>query len=224
MIKQVLPYAKFLKDLCTMKRGLNFNKQAFLMEQVSAIIKCKTPIKYKDLGCPTISVNIGDTYIEKTLLDLGASVNLLPYSVYKQLGLRELKPTSITLSLANSSPSNMTLELNIFHLYKRHPNQVEDEQKEVCLIDTLIEEHVKGLMKKELEKTYEEFEENKVEEKLRKLMNLPPLIILCNGRKKEKPLPITNDEEAKKEESPKLNLKPLPNDLKYAYLDKISIQ
>ena len=47
----------------------------------------------------------------------------------------------------------MTLELNIFHLYKRHPNQVEDEQKEVCLIDTLIEEHVKGLMKKELEKT-----------------------------------------------------------------------
>ena len=103
MIKQVLLYAKFLKDLCTMKRGLNFNKQAFLMEQVSAIIKCKTPIKYKDLGCPTISVNIGDTYIEKTLLDLGASVNLLPYSVYKQLGLRELKPTSITLSMANMS-------------------------------------------------------------------------------------------------------------------------
>ena len=51
-------------------------------------------------------------------------------------------------------------------------------------------------------------------------MNLPPLIILCNGRKEEKPLPITNDEEAKKEESPKLNLKPLPNDLKYAYLDE----
>ena len=61
----------------------------------------------------------------------------------------------------------MTLELNIFHLYKRHPNQVEDEQKEVCLIDTLIEEHVKGLMKKELEKTYEEFEENKVEGKIK---------------------------------------------------------
>ena len=39
--------------------------------------------------------------MEKTLLDLGASVNLLPYSVYKQLGLGELKPTTITLSLAN---------------------------------------------------------------------------------------------------------------------------
>ena len=103
MIKQVPPYAKFLKDLCTMKRGLNINKKAFLTEQVSAIIQCKTPIKYKDLGCSTISVNIGDTDVEKALLNLGASVNLLPYSVYKQLGLRELKPNSITLSLADRS-------------------------------------------------------------------------------------------------------------------------
>ena len=39
--------------------------------------------------------------MEKTLLDLGASVNLLPYLVYKQLGLGELKPTTITLSLVD---------------------------------------------------------------------------------------------------------------------------
>ncbi|KAL6328603.1 hypothetical protein AAG906_002109 [Vitis piasezkii] len=62
--------------------------------------QCKSPLKYKDPGCPTISVMIGGTVVEKALLDLGASVNLLPYSVYKQLGLGELKPTSITLSLA----------------------------------------------------------------------------------------------------------------------------
>jgi hypothetical protein len=37
------------------------------------------------------------------LLDLGASVNLLPYSVYVQLGLGELKPTSVTLQLADRS-------------------------------------------------------------------------------------------------------------------------
>ena len=83
MIKQVPTYAKFFKDLCTVKRGLNVNKKAFLTEQVSAIIQCKTSVKYKDLGCSTISVNIGGTCVEKALLDLGASVNLLPYSVYK---------------------------------------------------------------------------------------------------------------------------------------------
>ena len=103
MVKQVPTYAKFLKDLCTVKRGLNIDKRAFLTEQVSSIIQCKTLVKYKDPGSPTISVNIGGTCIDKALLDLGASVNLLPYSVYKQLGLGELKPTNITLSLANRS-------------------------------------------------------------------------------------------------------------------------
>ena len=192
MIKQVPTYAKFLKDMCTMKRGLNFDKKAFLTEQVSAIIQCKTPVKYTDPGCPTFLMNIGGTCVEKALLDLGASVNLLPYLVYKQLGLGELKPTSITLSLADSSIKipkgtmedvsiqvdkfyypvdfvvldtkpvavgtnyvpiilgrpflatsneiinfrnrvmqltfgNMTLELNIFHLSKRHMQPVEEE-------------------------------------------------------------------------------------------------
>ena len=103
MIKQVLTYAKFLKDLCTIKKGLNIDKKGFLTEQVNAIIRCKTPVKYKDPGCPTISVNIGGICVEKALLDLEASVNLLPYSMYKQFGLGELKPTSITLSLADRS-------------------------------------------------------------------------------------------------------------------------
>ena len=83
MIKQVPTYEKFLKDLCTIKRSLNVNKKAFLTEQLSAIIECKTPMKYNDPGCSTISVNIGGFSVEKALLDLGANVNLLPYSMYK---------------------------------------------------------------------------------------------------------------------------------------------
>ena len=103
LIKQVPAYAKFLKDLCTIKKGLGIEKKAFLTEQVSAIIQSKYPVKYKDPGSPTIPVNIGGNCIDKSLLDLGASVNLMPYSVYKQLGLGELKPTNITLSLADRS-------------------------------------------------------------------------------------------------------------------------
>ena len=38
LIKQVSTYAKFLKDLCTIKRGLNVSKKAFLTEQLSSII------------------------------------------------------------------------------------------------------------------------------------------------------------------------------------------
>ena len=205
MIKQVPTYAKFVKNLCTVKRGLNVDKKAFLTEQVSAIIQCKTLVKYKDPGCPTISVNIEGTCVEKALLDLGASVDLLLYSVYKQLGLGEFKPTSITLSLTDRSIKipkstvedvliqvdkfyhpidfvmldkepvvvgtnyvpiilgrpflatsnaiincrnevmqltlgNMTLELNIFHLSKKHMHPMEEEPEEVCIIDTILEE------------------------------------------------------------------------------------
>ena len=103
LIKQVPAYAKFLKDLCTIKKGLGIEKKAFLTEHVSAIIQSKYPVKYKDPGSPTIPVNIGGNCIDKSLLDLGASVNIMPYSVYIQLGLGELKPTTITLSLADRS-------------------------------------------------------------------------------------------------------------------------
>ena len=103
LINQVPAYAKFLKDLCTIKKGLGIEKKAFLIEHVSALIQSKYPVKYKDPGSPTIPVNIGGNCINKALLDLGASVNLMPFSVYMQLGLGELKPTTITLSLADRS-------------------------------------------------------------------------------------------------------------------------
>ena len=163
------------------------------------------PVKYKDPECPTISVNIGGTCVEKALLDLGANVKLLPYSIYKYLGLGELKPTTITLSLADRSMKipkgtiedvlvqvdkfyylvdfvvlnvepvaeganyvpirlgrpflatsnaivncqngvmqltfgNMALELNIFHLSKKHVHLEEEDLEKVCLIDTIVEE------------------------------------------------------------------------------------
>jgi len=96
-------YAKFLKDLITVKRRTNVPEKVCLIELVSLILQYKLPIKYKDLGCLTISCMIGVSQIEKALLDLGASVNLLPYSVYLQLGLGEFKPTSMTLQLADRS-------------------------------------------------------------------------------------------------------------------------
>ena len=102
-IQQMPSYAKFLKDLVTIKRKTNVPKKGYLTEQVSSILQCRLPIKYKDPRCPTISCMIGANQINRALLDLGASVNLLPYSVYLKLGLGELMPISMTLQLANRS-------------------------------------------------------------------------------------------------------------------------
>uniref|UniRef100_A0A2N9F3L4 RNA-directed DNA polymerase n=1 Tax=Fagus sylvatica TaxID=28930 RepID=A0A2N9F3L4_FAGSY len=103
IIKQMPAYAKVIKDLCTVKRKHHLKKTAFFTEQVSAIIQHKVPPKYKDPGCPTISCTIGEYLVERALLDLGASINLLPFTVYQQMGLGDLKPTSMTLQLADRS-------------------------------------------------------------------------------------------------------------------------
>jgi hypothetical protein len=67
----------------------------------SFLIHYNNPPKFKDPSAPTIACVIGDRAIDKALLDLEAGVNLLPYSVYKQLGLGELKPTMIVLQLVD---------------------------------------------------------------------------------------------------------------------------
>jgi hypothetical protein len=78
-------------------------KKVFLAKQVSVILHNNNALKYKDPGCPIISCFNGEHKIEKALLDLGASVNLLLNSVFQSLNLGELKPTSVTLLLADRS-------------------------------------------------------------------------------------------------------------------------
>ena len=102
-IKHIPSYSKFLKDLCMVKRKLGVNKEAFMTEQSTSLIRNNLPPKYKDPGSPTISIVVGNSKLGHVLVDLGASVNLLPYSVYVKLELGELEPTNITLQLADRS-------------------------------------------------------------------------------------------------------------------------
>ena len=220
--------------------------------------------------------------MEKALLDLGASVNLLPYSVYKQLGLGELKPTTITLSLAdglvkilkgtiedvlvqvdrfyypvdfvildtepvskgsNYVPiilgrpflatsnaiincrngvmhltfGNMTLELNIFHLSKKHMHPMEEDPKDVCLIDTILDEQ------SQLQQLHEELIEE-IAKIFEELQEAPDLCAVYGPwRRKEEILPLLAGEDSEKEgsiEPQNLDLKPLLVVLKYAYLEE----
>ncbi|GAV74700.1 hypothetical protein CFOL_v3_18180 [Cephalotus follicularis] len=98
-IRQVPAYAKFLKDLCTTKRKLKtyIPKTVHLTEQVSAVLSNKLPPKLKDPGAPLISCKIGNLLIDRALLDLGASINILPSSVYDHFRFGELKPAEVTL-------------------------------------------------------------------------------------------------------------------------------
>ena len=102
-IKQIQSYAKFLKDLCMVKRKLGVNKEALMTEQSTSLIRNNFPPKYKDPRSPTIFIVVGNSKLGHALVDLGVSVNFLPYSVYADLGLGELEPTNITFQLADRS-------------------------------------------------------------------------------------------------------------------------
>ncbi|RVW23639.1 Transposon Ty3-G Gag-Pol polyprotein [Vitis vinifera] len=153
-IHEVETHEENLHRICTIKRGLNVNKKAFLTEQ------------------------------EWT------------YATYF---------------------GNMTLELNIFYMSKKQITPEEEEgPEEVCIIDTLVEEHCNQNMQDKLNESLGDLEEGLPEPS-------DVLATLQGWRRREEILPLFNKEEAQKadkEETPKLNLKPLPMELKYTYLEK----
>ncbi|RVW83854.1 Retrovirus-related Pol polyprotein from transposon 17.6 [Vitis vinifera] len=171
---QALHGKRGIRNASKFLKGLTVNKKAFLTEQVSAILQCKSPLKYKDPGSPTILVMIGGKVVEKALLDLAARCKFASILVYKQLGLGELKPTTITLSLADRLVKiprgewahathfcNMTLDLNIFYMSKKQTTPEEEEGlEEVCIIDTLVKEHCNQNMQDKLNESLADFEED----------------------------------------------------------------
>ncbi|KAL5565416.1 hypothetical protein UlMin_028580 [Ulmus minor] len=103
MLEQMPKYAKFLKEVLSNKRRLEANEKVMLTEECSAILQRKLPPKLKDPGSFTIPCTIGDFEFDKVLCDLGASINLMPLSIFKKLGLGEVKPTTVSLQLADRS-------------------------------------------------------------------------------------------------------------------------
>ncbi|XP_057803280.1 uncharacterized protein LOC131018583 [Salvia miltiorrhiza] len=96
-------YAKFLKDIVSRKKKMGEFESVKLNEECNAILQRKLPAKIKDLGSFNISCIIGGQHFEKALCDLGANINLMPLSVFQQLTIGELKPTSMRLQMADRS-------------------------------------------------------------------------------------------------------------------------
>jgi len=104
-IKSIPRYAKFLKELCTLKRTnkQNSKKKVKLNQQVSMVLQKNLPPKCGDPGMFTIPCIIGNHEIKNAMLDLGASINVMPYSIYKSLKLAPLVHTNVVIQLADRS-------------------------------------------------------------------------------------------------------------------------
>ncbi|GJT33401.1 reverse transcriptase domain-containing protein [Tanacetum coccineum] len=95
-------YGKFLKELINKKHKIEEILAAFLSNESSAMIQNKVPPKLKDPRSFLIPCNF-KTFSCNALADLGASINLMSYSLYAKLSLETLKPTKISLRLADKS-------------------------------------------------------------------------------------------------------------------------
>ncbi|TYH30468.1 hypothetical protein ES288_A01G097900v1 [Gossypium darwinii] len=102
-ISQMPTYTKFLKELLTNKRKFEDLSTVELNEECSTILQNKLPTKLKDPGSFTIPCFIGSLNVDKALANLGASINLMPYKMFKQLGLGEPVPIRMSIQLANRS-------------------------------------------------------------------------------------------------------------------------
>ncbi|KAJ9541005.1 hypothetical protein OSB04_027511 [Centaurea solstitialis] len=96
-------YAKFLKDILSKKKRITEYETVALTEGCSALVTNKLPPKQKDPGSFTIPCSIGGKEVGKALCDLGASINLMPLSIFMTLGIGEARPTTVTLQLADKS-------------------------------------------------------------------------------------------------------------------------
>ncbi|XP_050889668.1 uncharacterized protein LOC127094955 [Lathyrus oleraceus] len=86
-LEQMPIYAKFMKDNTSKKRSTNVDP-VILTETCSVILQgMKIHVKKKDRGSVTIPCCIGDRKFKKAIIDLGASVSLMPLPIYKKLGL-----------------------------------------------------------------------------------------------------------------------------------------
>ncbi|XP_058750175.1 uncharacterized protein LOC131623151 [Vicia villosa] len=105
-LEQMPKCAKFMNDILTKKKRYTDQETIILDANCSAIIQQTLPQKESDPVRVTLLVTIGDVHVGKGLVYLGSSINLIPLSMVKRLGILDMKATKMTLQLADKSTTH----------------------------------------------------------------------------------------------------------------------
>ncbi|GKB76609.1 reverse transcriptase domain-containing protein [Tanacetum coccineum] len=127
-LAQIPKYTKYLKGLLTNKARLEEACTITINERCSAVLLNKLPSKEKDPGSFTIPCDIGQLHINNALADLGSSISLMPYMMYKKLGLGEPKATRMSLELVNRKTFLATARAMIDLFNKKITLRVGDDE------------------------------------------------------------------------------------------------
>jgi hypothetical protein len=70
--------------------------------QLSEFIS-EMPYKYNEPGNPVVTIEINGISLPNTLIDLGATINVMPFDTMKKLQINQLRPTQTMIELADKS-------------------------------------------------------------------------------------------------------------------------
>ncbi|GJT50602.1 reverse transcriptase domain-containing protein [Tanacetum coccineum] len=224
-------YGKFLKELISNKHKIEQILAAFLSDESSAMIKNKVPPKLGDPESFLIPCNF-KTFSCNAIADLGASINLMPYSLYAKLSLETLKTTKMSIfsNEEDIKVFSLILDYGLSSHSMKHSYSNDDTCFSIDVIDEILKEDFdalldegskilhsnKGsLLEEEFFSEFDEFMAMTADENSESESNTeePPI----------KKITINTDYKIKTslEEPPTdIELKPLPDNLEYVFLEE----
>ncbi|XP_048228245.1 uncharacterized protein LOC125369519 [Ricinus communis] len=142
-ILQMSRYARFLKEILSNKRKLEDLGLVTLNEECSSILQNKMPIKWRDPRSFTVPCIIRDLHISDALVDLGASINLMPTSLFEKLGLSRpfLATSRAVINVCDDKlqlrvdDETITFDLSTF---MRHSLDHDDNVYSVDVLDDIV--------------------------------------------------------------------------------------
>ncbi|XP_026428296.1 uncharacterized protein LOC113324187 [Papaver somniferum] len=219
-IKQIPAYAKFLKDLCTHKRKHHVHKRAFLTEQLG-LGKLKPTLVTLQLADRSVKIPRG--IVEDVLIKVDKFYFPVDFIVLDTqpvqnpdchipviLGRPFLATFNAIINyrsgILNLSFGKMTVDLNVFHV-SQQPMEFDDgELHAINMIESLIQDSLPDIL------SVDPFE-------VHSLLESAPLMDIAKWQDDVEPLLLSDsDSTPPLDEAPKLDLKPLPDTLKYAFL------
>ncbi|CAL2238597.1 unnamed protein product [Prunus armeniaca] len=227
-------YGKFIKNLKTHKLNFAPNEETKLNNNVSVVLQRKLPPKLEDPGSFDIPINIGDKKVARAMLDLGASINVMPYP--KVMDMEDnpygdrvdpillgrpfmatidtiIKVRDGTLSLTVLGETVSECGSPVLHLLANRFRGCTLNTHKNCVLGKKSNDALEAILTQEEEDLYgPEFQEVVVA--LAVFQPYPP-----SFRPPLEPLgPSSTKLESSIITPPKLEPKPLPNHLKYTYL------
>ncbi|XP_057775361.1 uncharacterized protein LOC130994330 [Salvia miltiorrhiza] len=215
-----IEFSKFL-EIFRKKKKLEEFEMVNLTEECCAVLQKKLPIKIKDPGSFTIPCDVGNGRCGKALCDLGASINLMPLSIFNKFEIGTIKPTTIALQMADRSVSYpkgivedvlVKVDNFIFPVDFVVLDMVEDKDVPLILGRPFLATR-RALIDVAKAPKHKDGEERMKMEECKMMQVIEPCINLKEKLKKEKG----------EEKDPSLELKLLPTHLKYAFFGENEI-